>query len=74
MILKVTVEVWDKAGEPSLVMREIQIEAEADILFVPGVSQAAQSVTGKALTEARKEIERKASAAYVAAGKRNAPS
>lgn len=54
MILKIKVEVRDSATEPPLAKREIQIEAAPDILFVPGVSQAAQSVVGKVLVEAKK--------------------
>ncbi len=72
MILRIKVEVLDNATEPPLTEREIQIEAAPDILFVPGISQAAQSVVGKALVEAKKEIERRELAEYVKDGKKSA--
>jgi len=54
-----TVEVRARREDiETLCYRQLQIEADTDVLFVPGVSQAAQSLLAKTLKEAEKEAIR----------------
>lgn len=75
MILLIKVEVSSAAGEAPLCARDLRIEADPDVLFVPSVAQATQAMVAKSLKEAEKEIykrdirteSRKGEAGYTAA-------